>query len=489
MKATPFRYHQEMLHILFVQKRLILRVAAAIFAVTVLIAFFWPKTYAAYGSILVRGKNVEKSPDNLEAVEIRFLPVEKGDLQSEAEIFTSIDVIKRTIQRLQENGVMSPPKDASRLTQEIYRMKGEIKTQVIPGSNVIEVTYLSKDRQKGVETLSLWMKEYVGYRREVYQPTQTLLFFGQEVVKLREGLEQKQAQIIAFLEKVNLVDPKKEIDSNMSAKEGLEGTRNRLLTQVTEKKMAIQYLEEAIGRNNIQYFKFVEHKAIREHSKRLLELYVQPRTRLSGLKTQSSRTLDAQSSPEYQLLMDEVKAFKDNLLHQLEILNGKVRGIEGRIHEINSKNIELQRRMFEFEKLKSEEALLKHSYRTFLKRSEEARIDQSLSQAQIPTHVSILSQAFPSNGALYPRKRNLIPIGMILGLMLGCAVGFIREFFDDTCKWVQDIDESVSLPVLFSIPVLGEIIPKTSLGPSSHMWQRLVFSPSNGKRRNVAAVF
>jgi uncharacterized protein involved in exopolysaccharide biosynthesis len=93
-------YRRELLFIFFAHKKFILFVTLIILALSILIALYWPKTYAAYGSVLVTGKKLEKSPEAIEESDIRSYPVSKEDLFSEVQIMTSFEVIEQTIKNL-----------------------------------------------------------------------------------------------------------------------------------------------------------------------------------------------------------------------------------------------------------------------------------------------------------------------------------------------------------------------------------------------------
>jgi len=70
-------YKRELLHIFFAQFRLILGITALVFLGALAIYLFSPVKYAAYGSVLMRGKAPVSTPQSLDAAEVRSLPVRK----------------------------------------------------------------------------------------------------------------------------------------------------------------------------------------------------------------------------------------------------------------------------------------------------------------------------------------------------------------------------------------------------------------------------
>jgi capsular polysaccharide biosynthesis protein len=53
---------------------------------------------------------------------------------------------------------------------------------------------------------------------------------------------------------------------------------------------------------------------------------------------------------------------------------------------------------------------------------------------------------------VFPNKKTFIPIGFIVGILLGFTIGFLREFFDHTFKRPEDVDNYLGLPTILSIP-------------------------------------
>jgi len=71
-------------------------------------------------------------------------------------------------------------------------------------------------------------------------------------------------------------------------------------------------------------------------------------------------------------------------------------------------------------------------------------------------NVSTLDEAVTPNNPVSPNKTLNIAIGMVLGLMLGVFIVFIREYFDNTIKTKDDVARYLELPVLGSIPVMED---------------------------------
>ena len=71
-------------------------------------------------------------------------------------------------------------------------------------------------------------------------------------------------------------------------------------------------------------------------------------------------------------------------------------------------------------------------------------------------NVSTLDEAVEPLSPISPNERLNIAIGLVLGLMLGVFVVFVREYFDNTIKTKEDVARHLDLPLIGSIPVIQD---------------------------------
>ncbi|MBF0517527.1 MAG: hypothetical protein HQK97_10510, partial [Nitrospirae bacterium] len=233
-------YKRVLLTTFFVQKRIIYFAAAVIFISAVLVSFLWPKTYAAYGSILVKGKKSDKSPGAIEKEEIRPFPVSKEDLNSESEILVSPDVIRSTILQMREKNQYKhshsllgslaslfktskgADQDKTVAEGEIYAIKKSVATEIIPSTNVIKITLTDHNPQYAVLLLDTLMDQYLQYRTQIYNPAGANKFFLHQVTDSRASIEGKEDELLKIMKDAEVAMPAKEIENNLGMKKDLE---------------------------------------------------------------------------------------------------------------------------------------------------------------------------------------------------------------------------------------------------------------------------
>lgn len=443
-------YLKEFYFILFAQRKVILWTTILFFILSVLIAFLWPPVYSASGSILAKAKKVEKDPEAIENVELRPFPITKEDLASESEILTSPDVIERTIRLLQEKNLY---KKTDKLSDEVYKIQNQLKTVIIPASNVIEVTFYNGNPDNAVSILGTLMDQYVFYRMNVYSPSEAEGFYSQQADQFKNELQSNENNIMGIVGNSRIADPQKEIDKNILLKKDLEQQLLTLKSEAIEKEGNISHLDRALKEKNIQYFSYIDNKPLNDLSAKLQELTLERGKvlRVYNEKSDKIKLIDKQIEDTFSLIKSEISAIRANLQKQLHIVQNKITAVKSDISALNDSNVQLQKQLIDSQRIAREIKLQEFSYETFSKRREEARINNTAATTSL-ANVSILSKAFPSDGPVFPKKPVVIPLGMLVGFITGCSFGFLREFFDHTFKKPSDVYNYVGLPVIFSIP-------------------------------------
>jgi len=141
--------------------------------------------------------------------------------------------------------------------------------------------------------------------------------------------------------------------------------------------------------------------------------------------------------------------FKDNteLEAQMKMFTMEMRDLEDRNAELQSKSIEIRRIMREAD-------LLQYSYETFARRAEESRINSATAQFSLSGEVSLLGGGTSSSEKVFPKPMLTLVLGLLVGIVCGCSLGFVAEFLDHTFKKPADVARNAGLPVICSIKKL-----------------------------------
>lgn len=148
-------------------------------------------------------------------------------------------------------------------------------------------------------------------------------------------------------------------------------------------------------------------------------------------------------------LASEVEKYVEGLRNEAEIaaireqsLAESVRGLEGRIIEISQSSIQLRQ-------LEREAEALRLVYESLLARVKETRTQEAIAQAD----ARIVSRADLPEGPSSPRTKLLAGFGGVMGAALGLAIVFLLEIIANTFRSSAELESSLRLPVLASIPL------------------------------------
>jgi capsular exopolysaccharide synthesis family protein len=64
----------------------------------------------------------------------------------------------------------------------------------------------------------------------------------------------------------------------------------------------------------------------------------------------------------------------------------------------------------------------------------------------------------------HPAKKTTLPIALVLGLILGGGLGFLRDWTDDRYRSVEEIKDSMAMPLLGTVPQMPDGLPAALAG-------------------------
>jgi succinoglycan biosynthesis transport protein ExoP len=128
------------------------------------------------------------------------------------------------------------------------------------------------------------------------------------------------------------------------------------------------------------------------------------------------------------------------------------------------------RRQEEFETLSRDYTAAKERHDTLMKRYEEAQLASSLERQQQTEQLRILDPALPPRYPAAPARLRLVAAGLIFSLVLAVSALFAAEQLDTSFHTVEDLQDTVRGPMVFSIPLI-----QTSQATRRY-WQRAVLT-------------
>lgn len=465
---------RELVFIFFIQFKIIMGIALVISCAAVVIALYMPPIYSISSKVLIQSKTLEKTPESLDTNFQKIEELSKEDLFSEIEIINSPDVIKNTIKALKisrpellaallplrrsgKNKTSAPESgaqaDSKREIRLIRHILGNLETNLLHGSRIIEVAMKTKKPGTALPVLEQILDSYIEYRSQIQNPVQAQLFFETQVNAYYTDMITLENKLNDLAVRSNTADVMKEIENNLFIKKDLEQQKNIAKTGWIEKKRSCERLRSAVNAKGIQFFSFLDNMTITQFADKLQILVIERGNILRKYQPQSTRinSLDEQISSTYALLNSEAAAILQAQETRLMIYRDTIEAIDEKLTRINERNILLHRHSVEYKRVKRLLELKEDSYKTLKKRLEQTLINKASDKKKISA-ATIVSRPFYSGIPVFPNKKILIPVGILTGLITGLALGFLSEYFDRTVKRPEDINKFIDLPIIFSLP-------------------------------------
>jgi len=239
----------------FRQRRLIVNTFLGIFSIAIIIAFLLPKKYEAQMKILVRHERAEQvvSADRESSIQ-RSTEVSEEELQSEAELIRSRDLLGNVVVAcdLQASGDGFPwnkkeESEDQRIARAVIKLEKDLTVQPIKLTNLISVSYKSKDPQLAAKVLKSLASLYLEKHLAMHRAPGQFEFFHQQAEDYRKALANAEEKLTKFGQEQGVVDPTLEKDISVRKLAEFEAEAKSAHATIAESHQRIRTLESQLA--------------------------------------------------------------------------------------------------------------------------------------------------------------------------------------------------------------------------------------------------
>lgn len=489
---------------LILRRRVIaLEVGGAVFGLVVLITMIYPPTYRSTAKILVQSNRaqylvspeLQSTPGGSQPLAVQ--PISQADLNSEAELLTSVYLAKEAVAGLtQPAGEASPTlmsavnfalnlpvigydslHHAPRISDaEAWALKlsHHISAEPLKLSNVLEVSFRSHDAEWSHDFLQRLLGEYLTYHARISHDPEAEKFFNRQAGLLRGRLDASEDKLRQFEVQTGITDVRAQKQALVSRLSDLQIEGSRADTAAALAHQQVASLEAELKKTPFQINKEVrseQNNALAGLKPELMQLKAERAELLARYQPTSQRIqeIDAKITAAQKILDQEnhlevreksldlnpVWVTLDTNFEQARINEASqqaaAKAVAGQIQSLQAQINQMTDDTMVLGQLERQAAADREAYMSYVRKSEEARTAGALNIDKI-LNVSIAEPPTMPPGPEFPAVWFNLIGGFAAALMLGLAAAYWEEWRDDRIFSTATIVEASGLSTVATLP-------------------------------------
>jgi uncharacterized protein involved in exopolysaccharide biosynthesis len=472
---------RDVVAMLYRQRRVVLGAFALVLIATAL-SGVWVAKYESQMKILVRRQRTDVLATSAnEYTQQVNDQVSEQDLNSEVELLNSKDLLRNVVIATGLSGATGPATDRDteiRIAKAIRSLSSQLKIEPLRKSNVISVSYQSRDPQMSAKVLSALATAYMEKHLEMHRSTGEFKFFDQQMRQYQQGLDQAQAKLTDFTKSTGVVSADLERDAALRQANDFDALARQARTALLETQQRVATLQnqlQTMKPRMVTTVRTLDNSALGDQLKTtLLNLQLKKTDLLtkfdpsyplvkdvdqqiaetkSAISAEESKPIREESSdrdPSYQWVRDELTRAQAEL-SGLATRSASSAAIAAQYHDSARR---LDQNGLVQQDLERAAKTQEENYLLYVHKREEARISDALDQRGI-LNVSLAEQPVVP---VLPTK-SPVAIAMFALLLAGVfslSTAVIVDFMDPSFRTPDELANYLGAPVLAALPKHGD---------------------------------
>jgi uncharacterized protein involved in exopolysaccharide biosynthesis len=466
---------RDLVAIIFRQKKILLASFLAILLGVALSGVLRPR-YRSQMKILVRRERIDPMVTSQpNAPPMARAEVTEAELNSEVELLNSSDLLRKVaLATALQNAERGEPE--IRITRASQGLRHSLQITPIPKTDVIAVTYDSSDPALPPQVLNALASLYAEKHLQVHRPSGEFKFFDQQTERFRKGLTLAEQQLTDFTREHGTVAAQLERDivlqklsefevASKQTQAAIAETEQRirtlqaqqgdvpvrLTTQVRTSAEGLQQMRSTLLNLELKRTELLTkydsgYRLVQELDKKIAET----RAAIAAEEKAPIREETTDRNPTYEWVRSELVKTNTDLMG----LKARAAATDSILRRYRDSARELQEASLAQQGLLRTAKTEEENYLLYLRKEEQARIDDALDQRGI-LNVTVAEQ--PTVPALPVRSSllyGLVSVALAATGSLGLA--FTSDFLSPSFRTPDEVTACLGAPVLASIPKNGK---------------------------------
>lgn len=466
------------------RRTLALTLFGAIFLVIVVATMLQPAIYMTRAQLLFKKERVNAIISASEGTGAEDKPqLSEEALNSEVEIVKSSTLLrdvlrhKMTYRKIVGEDKASALDSTEALELAVAMLKADMDCQIVPKSNIVQVSYQSKDPYLAVEIINDLCQRYVIRHLEVHESANIYAFFQKQAEVLKDTMQARAAELQRFDAEHNLAAPEQQRQLLLQKLAEYEMQLSTLRASAQAAAQQVSFLEKQLAAEPTRLQTQNEEVAstvVESLAKELASLKAkyetmvfserdrgEPKSQVArSLKAriaQIEETINAQEHTAQPQISTDINRSMMGLATELTRARFDLIGYRTKEKELRAAMGQLRQELsnlesasFTHEAMVHQLELIKNNYLLYAKKQEEARISEALDREKV-ANVSIIDPASVPLSSVSPNRKLNIAMGFFLALFVGLGTAFGLSFFDGVAHTGSDIQRELDVPVIVTI--------------------------------------
>jgi polysaccharide biosynthesis transport protein len=345
--------------------------------------------------------------------------------------------------------------DQKRKDRAIKDFLEDLKVDSIKNSNLVKVSYEDKDPVLAAKVANTTVQMFIEQNLEmkVAPAREAMSWLNDKLGDIKSKMTESTSSLQDFKRDKDLIVTG-DNQNNISLQSLSDLTAKALMAE--SKRMAAQVKYEQVqrlGKSSDGYMTVPEVL----NNGMVQNLKAQETATIKDIADQSKRYGD--KHPKMLRLQSDLQTVRDQIKDEVALIISSIKNdydaavseeqsVKRALARQKSEAMSYERRSTEYELMRKDIVGSGQIYDTVLKKFQESNLMGNINMS----NVQLLDMAYPPATADHPKKLLNIILGIFFGLFSGIGFAFLFEYFDNTYKSPEELEEETGLPFLGPIP-------------------------------------
>ena len=395
----------------------------------------------------------------------RQVPADEAFIGTQIQVLESDNLAQRTIEQLGlardpgwalavglgNDGLPAQPQNSEDKLLRLF--KSRLHVQRVRDSHVVNISFESPDSSLSAKIANSLADNFIEYNfRQKYDATrQASGWMEQQLDELKAKVEKSQQALVDY-ERQNAI-------VNISDKESVVEQRladlSRDLTNAQSDRVQKESLYELVKSNESQVAFVAQNDLLQRLEEKFADLKAQHVDALEqyGPKHPKVERFRSQVDEVQSLIDTERKRMVERLRNDYVAALGREKLLTAAVAKEKADLGALSQLLIQHNLLKREFDTNQQLYDSLLQRLKDATVSAGLRA----TNIHVVDSARPPRVPVRPKKLLNIAVSLVVGLILGVTLAFVKEALDNSIKSIEEAERVVNAPALAVVPLEREL--------------------------------